>query len=449
MTRLTQGHSSGQVEAPLVPEMGWVPPGTNNSSRRTSVREDVPVIILNLFYTGLGIARNLAGRGLRVVGLSAHPKIYGNFTHCCEVWPSPNSQDQPEALAEFLLQGAGEMDGAVIFPTRDFDVLFLDRYRLQLEPHYRLGIPPRRCLLQVLDKYALVCAAREAGLAVPRTLALRSGEELARVAEDIGFPCVVKPISSYHWREANNWEKVGGRKAFLVTTLQELKQEYERVHVAHPELLIQEWIPGTAENIVVLGAYVGENSRPLTYFTARKVVQSPDDFGTGCVIRSEEIPELFEPTLRLWQALGYQGMAEVEYKRDSRTGKFLLIEMNTRHWDQHGLGRVSGINLSWTAYRHLTGRPVAPMRTTTTCATWIAEDSLISYILRSIYRRELQLGRLWQQLSGPRVYGIFSWRDPWPFVRYLFTVILPTVAKQVVGTLRKEKASHENRRQDT
>ena len=62
-----------------------------------------PVLILNLFYSGLGIARDLAGRGIRVVGLSAHPRIYGNFTRFCQVRRSPNSQEQPEELAEFLL----------------------------------------------------------------------------------------------------------------------------------------------------------------------------------------------------------------------------------------------------------------------------------------------------------------------------------------------------------
>jgi D-aspartate ligase len=441
MTKLAQIHSLSQAKLPLVAERSCQLVRTQDLSPAPCVQENVPVIILNLFYTGVGIARDLAGRGMRVVGLSAHPQIYGNFTRYCEVRQAPNSQEQPDALTEFLLQAAGELRGAVIFPTRDLDVLFLDRHRDRLEPHYRLAIPPRLSLLRVLNKHALVQAAREGGVAVPRTLALQSGEELGRVEEEVGFPCVVKPISSYHWRETNNWERVGGRKAFLVSTPQELKREYERVSEAHSEILVQEWIPGDTENIAVLGAYVGEDSQPLASFTARKVVQSPDDFGTGCVVRSEEIPELFEPTLRLWQILGYQGMAEVEFKCDSRTGKFMLIEMNTRHWDQHSLGGASGINLSLTAYRHLTGQSVAPLRTTTKRATWIAEDALLFYSLRGIYRRQLRLGRLWQQLSGPRIYGIFSWADPRPFVRYMFTVVLPAIAKQAFRQLRRREGS--------
>jgi hypothetical protein len=48
-----------------------------------------PVVILNLSYSGLGIARDMTGRGARVVGLSSDQKIYGNFTRACEVWPAP------------------------------------------------------------------------------------------------------------------------------------------------------------------------------------------------------------------------------------------------------------------------------------------------------------------------------------------------------------------------
>jgi hypothetical protein len=51
-----------------------------------------PVLILNLSYTGLGIARDLASRGVRVVGLSSDRRIYGNFTRTCEVRFAPDAQ---------------------------------------------------------------------------------------------------------------------------------------------------------------------------------------------------------------------------------------------------------------------------------------------------------------------------------------------------------------------
>src|ERR1700733_1065679 len=413
----------------------------HSSQYSTDTNGELPsVIILNLFYTGIAIARDLAGRGMRVVGLTAHREGPGNRTRLCEVRPAPNSHEQPEKLADYLLRASKELRGAVIFPTRDLDVLFLDRYRDVLGEHYRLAIPPRDALHRVVDKHELASIAEKAGLPVPKTMILRSPQELDQVAMRVGFPCVMKPVSSYQWRGGQNWETVGGRKAFLVESLEILKTEYETVRQVCHEALVQEWIPGGTENIVVIGGYVNAQSKALAYFTARKILQSPDEcFGTGCIVRSEDIPELLEPTQRLWKALNYQGMAEVEYKFDLRSNEFKLIEINTRHWDQHELGSASGVNLSWVAYGDLTGVAAHTKKIAAVPTTWIGEDALIRYVLEGIYRQKINFGRLRPQYKGRRIYGTFSWRDPWPFMHHSATVTIPSLGKQLVRNLMKGK----------
>jgi D-aspartate ligase len=412
-------------------------------SHSAVVSDRPPVLIMNLFYTGIGIARNLAGTAVRVIGLSAHRKgSPGNYTRLCEVRFSPNSQEEPESLVEFLLQAAGELRGAVIFPTRDLDVLFLDRYRAVLTPHYRLAIPSRSALGQALDKHTFASLARQSGLSVPKTMVVRTREDLDEVSKEVGFPCVIKPISSHQWREGTNWQKVGGRKAFLSDSREVLGREYDQVSAAYHEVLAQEWIPGKTDAIVVLGGYVGAKSELLAYFTARKIVQSPDEyFGTGCLIRSEEIPALLEPTRRLFKALEYSGMAEVEYKFDARTGEYKLIELNARHWDQHELSRTSGVNLTWVAYADLIGQPTHVSMIANRPTIWIAEDPLIEHVLRGLYQRNLKLGDLLKQLRGPRIYGTFSWRDPWPFVRHFLMVTIPSLGKKIFQNLKKRNDS--------
>lgn len=406
-----------------------------------------PVLILNLFYSGLGIARDLAGRGVRVIGLSANRDIYGNHSRYCEVLFCPNSQEEPQELAKFLLDKGPELQGAVIFPTRDADVMFLNDFRPELEPWYRLAIPPRPCLRRAMDKGLLVQAAMQAGVPVPRTLTVQNAKDLARVPHEVGFPCVVKPVSSVHWRMGGNWDLVGGKKGFRVNNFEELGSEYQRLTAVHPQLLVQEWIAGPVDNIAVLGGYVGEDSQPLAFFTARKIVQAPEDCGTGCVVESIEIPELLEPSLRLFKALDYTGMAEVEFKRDAATGEFKLIEINTRHWDQHQLGRASGINLSWVAYSHLIGRPALPERRPIQRCKWVAEDAFLLYAAAGLWRRELRLAQLGRQLSGRKLYGIFSWKDPLPFIRYFAGTVVPGLVKAACrkiwnGTRGNEVRSH-------
>jgi len=401
-----------------------------------------PVIVLNLFHSGLGIVRQLSGTGVRVVGLSAHPRIYGNFTRLCEVRAAPNSQEQPEQLAEFLLRMASDLRGAIIFPTRDADVLFLDRFRHDLDQFYRLAIPPRQVLFRVIDKAALAETAVAAGIPVPRTTAVSDAGQLAQAAEKVGFPCVGKPVSSVHWRQGNNWDLVGGRKAFRANNFAELQQEYERVSRVHHEILLQEWIPGRTDQIVVWGGYVGHGSQPLAYFTARKVVQSPAEFGTGCVVESDRIPGLLEPSVRLCTALGYEGMAEIEYKRDPRDGTIKLIEINARHWDWHQLGSASRVNLTWVAYCHLTGRPTQTARPPIQHAKWVAEDAFLRHAVAGFYRGECSPLKAWRELSGRRTYGIFAWRDPLPFLRYSVASLFPALAGAAASKIRHRVLGH-------
>lgn len=394
-----------------------------------------PVMILNMFYSGLAIARQLAGKGMRVVGLSADRSVYGSFTRLCEVRRAPNSKDDPEGLKEFLLRAA-DLEGAVIFPTRDADVVFLDRFRSQLQPRYCLAIPPADCLRRTIDKHELARIALDAGIPVPRTLQVDSAEELNRFSEEVGFPCVVKPVSSFQWHQGDAWQRVGSRKAIRIDNRESLLSEYRQIAEVTPQVLVQEWVPGGVDQIVVLGGYVGDSCELLSYFTARKILQSPDDCGTGCIVRSELIDEIVGPTKRLFRALRYQGMAEVEYKYDARTREYKLIEINTRHWDQHQLGDASGVNLSWVAYCHLTGRSIPLAKGSVAVATWVAEDALLLRLLRGLFHPDLRVPHLRAKLSGPRMYSILDGRDPLPFFRYFCATILLNLTLQAAKRIR-------------
>src|SRR5262249_32326279 len=367
-----------------------------------------PVIIMNMFYSGLAIARDLAGTGVRVIGLSADRKAYGNFTRFCEVRQAPDSQSEPDKLAAFLQQAVNELKSAVIFPTRDADVVFLDRYRDELS-EYRLSIPPRAALIQALDKGALVRCAEAAGVPTPKSVVAHNADELRQVLAALSFPCVVKPVSSYMWRGEGKWQAVGCRKAFLAESWEELRQEYDHVAKVNPDVLVQEWIPGSTKDIAIMGAYFGQNSEALGYFCARKLVQEPDDFGTGCVVQHVALQEIVQPSLRLCKSLGYRGMAEIEYKRDEKTGEHKLIEINTRHWDWHQLSHMSGVNLTRVAYSDLTGHKLDASTPARTGGKWVAEDTLLLHSAAGIYNRRLTLRTVFRQVSGPKIFGIFKW----------------------------------------
>src|SRR5215467_5440870 len=167
-------------------------------------------VVMNLFYTGLGIARSLGERGIPVVGLTAQRGIYGNYTRYAKTCFCPDSRKEPDALLAFLLRLAGQTNRpSVLFPTRDDDVVFLDRFREKLSPHYLLAVPPSAAIAVCLDKWQTYLCAKQAKVPTPECWLIETEGALDRVIHEATYPCVLKPLAAHHWRQGRNWEIVG------------------------------------------------------------------------------------------------------------------------------------------------------------------------------------------------------------------------------------------------
>lgn len=382
--------------------------------------------IMNMFCTGLGIARTLGEHGVGVIGLSAHRRIYGNFTRYGKTVSCPDSRDQPEELLEFLLETGKRLgERAVIFPTRDDDLVFLDRFREPLRPYFAPVIPESPALRACLNKWETYSWARTAGVATPRCWIIEGPEDLPRVLKELTYPCVLKPVASHHWRRGGNWALVGGRKAVGIVSRDELQQEYDAVARADQRAIVQEMVPGGDEALVIAACYLDRDSNWVAGFNTQKLAQSPPGFGTGYIVQSVNLPELVDPTLRLLQTMRFTGIAEVEYKWDSLSEEYKLIEVNPRPWDQHRLGPSCGVDLMYLAYCEYAGlpRPVFQYRAST--CKWIAEDTLITTSLMMLWRRQTGLRSLFRLAKGRRIYAIWSAQDPLPFIAYFFARFLP------------------------
>lgn len=384
---------------------------------------------MNMFYTGLGIARSLGSRGIPVIGLTAQRGIYGNYTRYAETVFCPDSRKDPEALAAFLASLATKIGRrAVLFPTRDDDVVFLDRFRDQLEPHYSLVIPSSEAAAACLDKWQTYLCAREAGVPTPKCWLIESDEELHNAAREASYPCVLKPLAAHHWRRADNWEIVGGRKAIAIPSPEVLLAEYAVVRRAESRALVQEMIPGGDESLVATACYIDRSFRWAGSFTTQKLAQEPPMFGTGCIVQATDLSELSEPTRHLLEEMRFSGLAEVEYKWDQNEKAYKLIEINARPWDQHGLGRACGIDLIRLAYSDHAGLPMPVLNGNHATHKWVAEDVFIMAAARSLRRRDGGFRRLVRLARGNKTYGIWSAGDPLPFLCYFGFRLLPRLA---------------------
>jgi predicted ATP-grasp superfamily ATP-dependent carboligase len=377
-------------------------------------------IVLNMFYTGLGIARSLGEHGVPVTGLTAREGIYGNYTRYATLRACPDSRDEPEKLFSFLLKlGAEAADRPIIFPTRDDDVLFLDHYREPLARYFDLILPSPGAVRGCLDKWETYLHARHARVDTPQCWVVGDKQDLLDAADEISYPCVMKPVFSNDWRVKDRWEQVGSRKAIGIESRGQLLAEYAQVSVADPRVLIQEMVPGEDDQLFIVACYLDRDCRLVASFTAQKLLQIPAGFGTGCVVQTVDRPELVEPAAALLRSLGFSGIAEVEFKRDASCGKYKLIEVNARPWDQHTLGKASGVDLIYIAYCEAAGLPLPAIRVSEAGWKWIAEDAYLTAALRLMWKRDRGILRLAAVGRGRRTYGIWSGSDKRPFIIYM------------------------------
>jgi D-aspartate ligase len=395
-----------------------------------------PAFVMNLFYTGLGIARSLGERGIPVVGLSSRRGVYGNFSRYATTMLCPDSREEPEALATFLIE-AGRKLGvrAVIFPTRDDDLLFLDRFRAELEPYFSAVTAGTEPLQACLDKWQTAVWAERAGVPAPKSWLLRQRQDVQEIAQQATYPCVVKPLSAHYWRRGDNWRLVGACKAIAVGSAAELITVYHAIARADERALVQEMIPGGDENLLITACYMDRQSRWVAGFNIRKLVQVPEQLGTGCIVESVNRPDLFAPAERLLHAMGFSGLAEVEFKWDARDDQYKLIEVNPRPWDQHRLGKACGVDVIYAAYCEHAGLPAPDFPEPVAGGKWIAEDTFVTAVLRMLWRRDRRLGFLFSMARGKRIYAIWSWKDPLPLIVYLFKDFIPSLATSTVRRL--------------
>jgi predicted ATP-grasp superfamily ATP-dependent carboligase len=396
------------------------------------------VFVMNTHYTGIGIARNLRDHGVDVYGLSWDPNAPGVRSRFFKgIYRVPNCRDEPQALCEKLIElGRGHSEAPVIFPTRDFDVTFLHDYRQELSSLFCL--PQNSAVEFLLDKLTLFRIAQDHDVPVPVTVVCSSIAEIDAQAQWLRFPQVVKPRIAAQWRQKGVWEAVGARKAFLVESAEELRDEYLRISSISPEIMLQQYVYGVDSDVAVCCCFINAKHEMAAYFTARKLRQNPPLFGTGCAVETVNVPEIVPLAKHLLQGSGYCGIAEVEFKRDARAGKWFLIEVNPRHWDQHEIGTHIGVNLSWIAYQDMIGRPCTPQvpRKPTAQFRWIAETDALRLALRNTYL-QLQEDSLLSDsfkrwlairfravrtflleiaflLKGRKVFAILHRRDPLP-----------------------------------
>ena len=304
--------------------------------------------------SALATARSLGRKGCKVVvaGMS-EPTLASSSKYCTKgvAVPDPDTAGQDYAQAIKDIVSSEEID--VIFPMTEVSIHLLNSVREKLPPDCILACSPANTMAAVSNKFDLFQMAEQPGVPVPATHYLESPRDLSGIAKEISrYPIVVKPALS-RLPSGDGFLSGGVRYA---GSREELEHIYASKDILQYSSLIQERIEGPGTGLFTLFDW----NRHLALFSHRRLREKPPSGGVSVVSESVELDEeMVEHAGRLLSAVGWQGVAMVEFKRDVRDGKAKLMEINGRFWGTLQLAISCGVDFPGLYLDMLQGRKPA------------------------------------------------------------------------------------------
>jgi predicted ATP-grasp superfamily ATP-dependent carboligase len=236
----------------------------------------------------------------------------------------------------------------VILPVHDATVALAAADRSALEAMTHVALPKPATLAVLIDKTKTLELAERLKIPVPLGVPIDDPTDAGKVAREVGLPAVVKPVESWVTAEDGTSRRVISRG---VTSVGELEMAAEALRTAGARVLVQEWLPGAREAI----SLVAVDGHAQAHFAQVAHRTSPPLGGASVLRESIPIPaDSAASANRLVAAVGLDGYAEVEFRRDRR-GRAALMEVNPRLSASVEIAVRSGIDFPHLLFRHALG----------------------------------------------------------------------------------------------
>ncbi|MGQ0574885.1 MAG: carboxylate--amine ligase [Pseudonocardia sp.] len=382
-----------------------------------------PLIVAGGAANALFIGRSLGALGIPVHGLGVHPAAAASrFVHRIPLGADDKVDHAEQVWTDYLLgPAAAPLHGAVLVAGSDVGITVLARNRAALLERYRLDISEVDAQLSLLDKLSTYGMATAAGVPTPRYWRVDGPADLERQRDDYVYPLIVKPLLSHRYQaRLPTWGKFR-----VARDHDELSAAHREVTAAGLAVMITEQIPGPDTLLCSYNTYLDASGSPMFDFTKRTLRRFPPGMGLGSHHLSDHNPEVKEAAMRMFKHVGLVGMANAEFKRDTRDGQLKLIECNARFTDAVALWGAAGFDMARHVYFRVLGEPYElPTSYRPGQRMVYPFNDLRSFrLLRA--RGEITLGAWLRDMAHPQVWPFFRWDDPAPAVAKARTRVAP------------------------
>jgi len=349
-----------------------------------------PVVVFRVGTHGsVGLLRSLGRLGIDVYALHApaqwrDPSTYSRYCHGRFAWDFESESAQ--SSVEFLLN-VGKSIGrrSILIPSTDEIAVFAAEHFQALQEWFIYPEQSASLVRSLTSKREARLLAQKCGVATPCIFVPRHRQDVVDFAETAVFPVMLKASDGPRF-----WRRTGRDGKIIVKTPLELLELYARLEdFSDPNLMLQEYIPGSDDSVWMFNGYFDRRSRCLASFTGRKIRQAPVYTGVTSLGICTKNKVVEKTTIDLMQALGYRGILDIGYRFDARDGQYKVLDINPRIGASFRLFVAeNGMDVVRALYLDLTNQPI-PLVSPREGRKWIVETADLKSCFH--YRRDGKL----------------------------------------------------------
>jgi predicted ATP-grasp superfamily ATP-dependent carboligase len=346
-------------------------------------------------------------------------------------WTQVPGDTSPEQVLELMHEIVHRIGTPLLIPVDDAGSVFVDQNARQL-PDHLFPRQPEGLARRLSSKRGMYEFCQSHGVPTPQSAFPADEREALALCEQWQFPIVLKCINA---GEA----PFGSPRVVIARERAQLIEAYRAMEVTGaPNVMFQEYVPGTPETIWMFNGYFDAESECKAGFTGRKIRQSPPYTGATTLGVCEANEQVRAMTVRLMKEISYRGIVDMGYRFDERDGAYKLLDVNPRIGATFRLFvGPDGTDVLRAMYLDLTGQRV-PSTSLQQGRRWLVEhmDLSSSVIYRS--RGDLTLSKWLRSFRGVREAAWFALDDPLPFFALWLKLIVKRVPQRIWRRLRRE-----------
>jgi protein-tyrosine-phosphatase/predicted ATP-grasp superfamily ATP-dependent carboligase len=282
----------------------------------------------------LTVSRSLAQRGCHVY-LAGHVErpLASRSNAIDTYYQYPDPLQSTNLFVEWLLAHVESNEYDLVVPVTERVVVPLSR-NIEKFSRIKIALPSRESLEVALDKSRTLTLAKKVGVPCPHSVTVSTVEQLSTAAATLKFPVVIKPSRSIAVA-ASGSSQLQVSYAF---DLSELESGCEHALKFGP-VILQEYFAGDGVGIEL----IAKQGEIIYSFQHLRLHEVPLTGGGSSLRKSVPVmPDLLEASRKLISALGWNGVAMVEFKHNPSSDEFCLMEINGRFWGSLPLAAAAG-----------------------------------------------------------------------------------------------------------